>query len=130
MHSTFGLTHFGESATIIEPVAIEEPIMALSSASQEVMEQARRVYDERLREELEAEHFGEVIAVEPESGEYVLGKDFMAVSQACRQMFGNQMTYTFRVGGGGAVKFGGAFLNASLKRQRSFFRPASLALQA
>ena len=84
--------------------------MALSAASQEVMEQARRVYDERLREKLEAEHFGEVIAVEPESGEYVLGKDFMAVSQACRQKFGNQMTYTFRVGGGGAVKNGGASL--------------------
>ena len=61
MHSTFGLTYFGESATIIESVAIEEPIMALSAASQEVMEQARRVYDERLREKLEAEHFGKVM---------------------------------------------------------------------
>ena len=84
--------------------------MPLSQASSEVMEKARRVYDERLRATLEAEHFGEVIAVEPESGEYVLGKDFMAVSQACRQRFGRKMTYTFRVGGGGAVKIGGASL--------------------
>ena len=84
--------------------------MALSRASTEVMEKARRVYDERLKVTLEAEHFGEVIAVEPESGEYVLGKDFMAVSQASRQKFAGKLTYTFRVGGGGAVKIGGAFL--------------------
>lgn len=84
--------------------------MALSPASEDVMEKARRVYDERLKATLEAEHFGEVIAVEPESGEYVLGKDFMAVSQACRQKFEGKLTYTFRVGGGGAVKIGGASL--------------------
>lgn len=84
--------------------------MALSQASTDVMEKARRVYDERLRTTLEAEHFGEVIAVEPESGEYVLGKDFQAVSQACRQKFEGKLTYTFRVGGGGAVKIGGASL--------------------
>ena len=84
--------------------------MALSQASAEVMEKARRVYDERLKTDLEAEHFGEVIAVEPESGEYVLGKDFMAVSQSCRQKFSGKLTYTFRIGGGGAVKIGGAAL--------------------
>lgn len=84
--------------------------MALSPASTDVMEKARRVYDERLRVTLEAENFGEVIAVEPESGEYVLGKDFMAVSQACRLKFGKKLTYTFRMGGGGAVKIGGASL--------------------
>lgn len=85
--------------------------MSLSQASTDVMEKARRVYDERLRATLEAEHFGEVIAVEPESGEYVLGKDFQAVSQACRQKFAGKLTYTFRVGGGSAVKIGGASLN-------------------
>ena len=84
--------------------------MALSQASAEVIEKARRVYDERLRATLEAEHFGEVIAVEPESGEYVLGKDFQAVSKACRQKFAGKLTYTFRVGGGGAVKIGGSSL--------------------
>ena len=84
--------------------------MALSPASQEVMEKARRVYDEQLRDKLEAEHSGEVIAVEPDSGDFVLGKDFMAVSQACRQRFGNKLTYTFRVGGGSAVKIGGSSL--------------------
>lgn len=93
--------------------------MTLTPASTDVMEKARRVYDERLRATLEAEHFGEVIAVEPESGEYVLGKDFMAVSQACRQKFGQKMTYTFRVGGGGAVKIGGASLKWTVSSTNS-----------
>jgi hypothetical protein len=84
--------------------------MALSQASNDLVEKARRVYDERLKAKLEAEHFGEVIAVEPDSGEYVLGKDLMAVSKACREKFAGKLTYTFRVGGGGAVKIGGASL--------------------
>ena len=81
--------------------------MPPSTASHSVAEKARRVYEERLKVQLEAEHFGEVIAVEPESGGYVLGRDLQAVTEARRAKFGKKLVYTFRIGGGGAVKIGG-----------------------
>ena len=70
-------------------------------------ETARRIYDEMLRTELEASHMGELISLEPESGEYVLGRTFRDVDLATQQKFGRKPTYIFRIGGGGAVKFGG-----------------------
>ena len=78
----------------------------MTEASREVMEAAKRVYEERWRSRLEAEHWGAVIAVEPESGEYVLGKTFRDVDLARQAKFGTKMVYTFRVGGGGAVCIG------------------------
>ena len=88
--------------------------MSLPAESQNVADKARRVYEERLKTQLEAEHFGEVIAVEPDSGEYVLGKNLMEVTAARRDKFGTKPTFTFRIGGGGAVKIGGAYLNGRI----------------
>ena len=82
--------------------------------SDSVAEKARCVYDERLKARLEAEHFGEVIAVEPDSGEYVLGRNLLEITSAHTAKFGNKPVYVFRVGGGGAVKIGGAFLNGRI----------------
>ena len=91
--------------------------MALTQTSNDLATRARRVYDERLRDKLEAEHFGEVIAVEPDSGGFVLGKDFMEVFTAKTEKFGAKQVYVFRVGGGGAVRIGGAYLNARVSRR-------------
>ena len=81
-----------------------------------VADKARRVYDERLKTQLEAEHWGEVIAVEPDSGEYVLGRNLLEITTAHTAKFGNKPVCVFRVGGGGAVKIGGAFLNGRISR--------------
>ena len=78
----------------------------VSEAAQRVQQAAQKVYEERLRAEVEPAHLGEIIAVEPESGEYVLGRTFREVETARRARFGSKMTYTFRVGGGGAVSIG------------------------
>ncbi len=67
---------------------------------------ALQLYDERLKTELEASHLGEVIAIAPESGTYVLGKDFTEVDTARQTQLPNQLVYIFRVGGGGAVRIG------------------------
>ena len=75
---------------------------------QPFVEAARRVYDGELKEQLEKEHFGKVIAVEPESGDYVLGETFLDVDQTCQERFGTTPVYFFRVGGGGAMKIRGA----------------------
>ena len=74
------------------------------------MEAARKVYEDKLKDQLEREHFGELIAVEPESGDYVLGKTFSELDRARRERFGQKPVHIFRVGGGGAVKIRGSYL--------------------
>ena len=80
----------------------------LSLPNAEFVESARKLYAERWQSTLEQEQFGKVIAVEPESGEYVLGNTLSEASKAARQRFAKRPVHIFRVGGGGAVKIGGA----------------------
>ncbi len=80
----------------------------LSPAKSEFVESARKAYADRWQATLEREQFGKVIAVEPESGEYVLGNTLSETSKAARQRFAKKPVHIFRVGGGGAVKIGGA----------------------
>jgi hypothetical protein len=78
----------------------------MTEASLHVLEAAKKAYEERWKAKLEDEHWGEIIAVEPESGDYVLGRTFREVDVARQAKFGTKMVYTFRVGGGGAVSIG------------------------
>ena len=78
----------------------------LSEKDQARISAAQKVYEENLRSQLEPQFIGQIIAVEPESGEFVLGKKFQDVSAACRARFGKKWTFMFRVGGGGAVSIG------------------------
>ena len=80
----------------------------LNLQQQSFLDSAKQVYEDRWRTQLEATNFGNVIALEPESGDYVLGRDFREVDAASRQRFGSKPVYIFRVGGGGAVRIGGA----------------------
>ena len=69
-------------------------------------DRAEAIYAEMLQAQLEPEHTGKLIALEPDSGDYVLGSDYREVSQAAVEKFGSRLTHMFRVGGGGAVKIG------------------------
>ena len=83
--------------------------MPIVTEQQQFAETARKVYEERLKDRLEEQHPGEVIALDPESGDYVLGKTLAEVDRACRERFGSKPVHVFRIGGGGAVKIGGAW---------------------
>ena len=91
--------------------------MPLDAEQQRFADAARQVYDETLRSQLEAAHHGKIIAVEPESGDYVLGTTIGDVDAACRERFGSKPVHTFRVGGGGAVKIGGACFGPCVSSQ-------------
>lgn len=69
---------------------------------------AREIYDQQLREKLEAEHRGKVIALEPESGQFVMGATFDEISTAHRAKFGTKPVYILRIGGGSVVRPVGA----------------------
>ncbi len=77
-----------------------------SDESDDFTRKAKAVYEATLKEKLEAEHFGELIALEPESGDYVLARGFRELVDAALKQFDRRPTYMFRVGGGGAVRVG------------------------
>ena len=83
--------------------------MSILTEQQQFAETAQKVYEERLKDRLEEQHPGEVIALDPESGDYVLGKTLAEVDRACHERFGSKPVHVFRIGGGGAVKVGGAW---------------------
>ncbi len=80
----------------------------------EFASRAERAYAERWSAVLEPDHFGELIAVEPDSGDYVLGKDLWELEAERERKFGSKLVHIFRVGGGAAVRIGGAFRHARL----------------
>ena len=88
----------------------------LDENGREFAEAARKVYDEKLRADLEPEHNGKVIAVEPESGQYVLGASFKEVTDACRSKLGRKPVHIFCVGGGGVKLFGSRLGGRLLRR--------------
>lgn len=83
--------------------------MSIVAERQQFAETARKVYEEQLKDRLERQHSGDVIALDPESGDYVLGKTLAEVDRACRERFGRKPVHVFRIGGGGAIKVGGGW---------------------
>lgn len=57
----------------------------------------RRIY-QRLKARLEPKYKGQIIAIEVESGQYVLGKDELQVALEAIQKFPNKQFSFFRVG--------------------------------
>lgn len=80
--------------------------MALDPEWRAFAERAKQVYDQTLKSRLEPEHIGELIAVEPDSGEFVLAPTINEMTQSTRLRFGTKPVHLIRVGGGTAVKIG------------------------
>ena len=64
----------------------------------DLIDKARRIYDERLKSELEPDHNGEILAVEVESGDYFLGDSAIeAYDKAVKKHPGRKFAF-LRVG--------------------------------
>jgi len=63
----------------------------------EIVEKGKAIY-ERLREQLEPEHKGEVIVIEVESGDYFLGKNSAEAWRKAREKHPDKIYYMNRVG--------------------------------
>ena len=80
-----------------------------------VAEQARRIYDERLRATLEAGHLGRFVAVEPESGDHFVADtldaaaDAAQAAQAAQAAHPARRSHVLRVGHAAALHIGGAW---------------------
>lgn len=71
-----------------------------------VADAARRLYDEKLREELEPKHNDEFVAIEPISGEYFLAKTLSEAIGASRSKYPDRLAHALRVGHQATVHFG------------------------
>ncbi len=72
----------------------------------EFVHRAEEIYVAKLRSVLEPQHVGEFVAIEPESGDYFLGKTLTEATRAARTSYPDRLTHVMRVGHKAALHFG------------------------
>jgi hypothetical protein len=72
----------------------------------EFVRKAEEIYASKLRHILEPDHCDEFVAIEPQSGEYFLGRTLNEASQAARKAHPDRLTHAMRVGHKAALHFG------------------------
>jgi hypothetical protein len=72
----------------------------------EFVQRAEAIYASRLRPILEPAHVDEFVAIEPESGEYFLGKTLNEAARAARSAYPDRLTHAMRIGRRAALHFG------------------------
>ena len=78
----------------------------VSDETRKVIERAKAIYEQELREALEAEHRDRFVAIEPESGEHFLGDTFDAAVEAARSRYPSRLSHTIRIGHRAAFSIG------------------------
>ena len=79
----------------------------VSAETRSVIERAKRIYADRLQAELESEHPGGFVAVEPDSGDHFLGDSFDEAVRAARAKHPARLSHTIRIGHRAAFHLGG-----------------------
>jgi len=67
-------------------------------------EKAKAIY-EKIKDGLEAEHKGEVVAIDIESGDYFLGKTGLEAARRARARYPNRIPYIIRIGRPAYISF-------------------------
>jgi len=71
-----------------------------------IAEQAKAVYAADYQQRLEAEHFGEFVAIEPESRDSFVAKTFIDAALAAKQKHPARKSFVIRIGYEAAVHIG------------------------
>jgi len=88
-------------------VEISQFSEAQDGRAMSVAEQAKRVYELRLKAELEARHRDRFVAIEPMSESFFLGDDFMDAAMAAKKAYPDRKSFVLRVGHEAAFHIGG-----------------------
>ncbi len=78
----------------------------VSDETRAVIDRAKRLYTDRLRGDLESQHMGRFVAIEPESGDYFLGDTFDEAVRSARTKYPSRLSYTLRIGQRAAFSMG------------------------
>jgi hypothetical protein len=63
----------------------------------EIIDKGERIYA-AIRSELEPEHKGDIAAIEPESGDYFLGKSVIEAIDKAREKYPDKVFHVVRIG--------------------------------
>jgi hypothetical protein len=74
--------------------------------SRELVRRAELIYEQSLKQTLEATHRDYFVAIEPDSGDHFLGPTLSDASAAARTAYPDRRTYVLRVGHPVAVDIG------------------------
>ncbi len=72
----------------------------------DLVQQAEQIYRARLKSELERTHPNFFVAIEPDSGDYFLGRTLSEASAAARKAHSDRRACVLRVGHSAAVHLG------------------------
>jgi len=78
----------------------------VSQNTKDVAREARRIYEEQLRDVLEESHMNEFVAIEPISGEHFLGRTLSEAIGASRLKYPDRLAHALRVGHKATIHFG------------------------
>ena len=70
----------------------------------------KEIYERDIRPLVEADHHGEVVAIDVDSGSYALGKNAIAASDGLREQYPEAQVWLMRVGYRTLRSFGGSSL--------------------
>jgi hypothetical protein len=77
-----------------------------SQDSRDLVRRAEHIYEQRLRQTLEATHRDYFVAIEPDSGDHFVGSTLSDASAAARKVYPERRTYVLCVGHPVAVYIG------------------------
>jgi len=72
-----------------------------------IAEQAKLLYESRLKGELETKYHDQFVAIEPVSGSYYLGVEFINAAMAAKNAHPDRKSFVIRVGHEAAFHIGG-----------------------
>ena len=78
----------------------------VSEQTADVARRAKQLYEETLRQKLEATNKNDFVAIEPDSGDYFFGKTLSEAIQAARAAHPDRLSFAMRVGHEAAVQIG------------------------
>ena len=70
----------------------------------------KEIYERDIKRLVEADHFGEVVAIDVDSGSYALGKNAIDASESLRKQSPDAQVWLMRVGHRALYHFGGSSL--------------------
>lgn len=77
-----------------------------SQDADKIAREAERIYEQRLRDQIERSHRDEFVAIEPLSGDYFLGRTLSEAIGAARKAHPDRLSHAIRVGHKPALHFG------------------------
>ena len=77
--------------------------------SEEIAARGQRIYEDRIRSKVEADHVGDFVVIDIDSGDYEIAQKDIDASLRLRDRHPGAITIGLRIGFSGAYRLGGGF---------------------